>query len=381
MAPLGLDAAGLEAFCRTAITGREHGKALYASWVSAALEAVRAQGLAGGISGDEVRYLRVDEVLAGRPGRWPGLVARRRAHARVRALVELPDVITGPDVLDCFARGQGRGRSMRAVILAAGRGSRLGPLSDSRPKPLLSLAGIPLLTRLLHSLNMAGCHLATLVTGYRAGELAAHVSHACTVHNPDWEHASIAASLLAAADAGALDHGAIVTYGDIVVEPRVFTALMAAPPADVCPPVNTRWLPLWQARMSEVLDDAERLLTAPDGRLLAIGGRPSGLGEVHAQFMGILRLSPAGARDLTAFYRAAVAKDPAAAGWDTTTLLAAWLTAGGRATTVPACGGWLEIDTPHDRDVYEQLHADGRLAGLCDLSTTVPALEGDATDV
>ncbi|MER6684621.1 phosphocholine cytidylyltransferase family protein [Streptomyces olivaceoviridis] len=270
---------------------------------------------------------------------------------------------------------------MHAVILAAGRGSRLGPLSESRPKPLLPLAGIPLLTRLLHSLNTAGFHPVTLVTGYRAAELAAHAPHARTVHNPDWEHTSIAASLLTAADAGALDHGAIVTYGDIVVEPRVFTALMSAPPADVCLPVNTRWLELWQARMSEPLDDAERLLTDPDGRLTAIGGRPSGIDEVHAQFMGILRLSPTGARDLTAIYRTAVAKDPAAARWDTTALLAAWLTAGGRATTVPACGGWLEIDTPHDRDVYEQLHAANRLAGLCDLNTTVPALEGDATDV
>ncbi|MEU6245691.1 phosphocholine cytidylyltransferase family protein [Streptomyces sp. NPDC047024] len=269
---------------------------------------------------------------------------------------------------------------MRAVILAAGRGSRLGSLSDSRPKPLLPLAGIPLLTRLMHSLDVAGCHPVTLVTGYRADELAAHAPHARTVHNPDWEHASIASSLLAAADAGTLDHGAIVTYGDIAVEPRVFTELMAAPPADVCLPVNTRWLELWQARMSEVLDDAERLLTDPDGRLVAIGGRPSGLGEVHAQFMGILRLSPAGARDLTAFYRVAVAKDPAAARWDTTALLAAWLKAGGHATTVLACGGWLEIDTPNDRDVYEQLNADGRLSKLCDLSTTDPNVEGDATD-
>ncbi|MER6684619.1 PEP-utilizing enzyme [Streptomyces olivaceoviridis] len=108
VAPLGLDAAELEALCRTAITGREHGKALYASWVSAALEAVRAQGLAAGISCDDVRYLRVDEVLATCPGRWPALVARRRAHMRVCALVELPDVITGPEALDCFVRGQGR---------------------------------------------------------------------------------------------------------------------------------------------------------------------------------------------------------------------------------------------------------------------------------
>lgn len=269
---------------------------------------------------------------------------------------------------------------MRAVILAAGRGSRLGPLTEALPKPLLPLVGIPLLTRLLRSLAAAGCEPVTLVTGYRAADLAAHAPGASTVHNPNWETTSIAASLLAAADAGALEHGVVVTYGDIVVEPRVFAALLAAPPADVCLPVNTRWLELWRARMSDPLEDAERLLTDQQGNLVDIGGKPAGLDEVHAQFMGILRLSPAGAADLAGFYHRAMAKTPAAARWDTTALLAAWLKAGGRATTVPAYGGWLEIDTAHDRAVYEQLHADGRLTGLCDLSTTHPAHEGDATD-
>ncbi|MCX4581284.1 NTP transferase domain-containing protein [Streptomyces sp. NBC_01571] len=268
---------------------------------------------------------------------------------------------------------------MRAVILAAGRGSRLGSLSDSRPKPLLPLAGVPLLTRLLHSLNAAGCDPVTLVTGYRPAELAAHASGARTVHNPRWEHTSIAASLLAAADAGALDHGAVITYGDIVVEPRVFAALLAAPAADVCLPVNTGWLTLWQARMSDPLDDCERILIDPQGLLVDIGGTPAALDEVHAQFMGILRLSAAGAADLTGFYRRSLHTDTAAARWDTTALLAAWLAAGGRATTVPVDGGWLEIDTAHDRDIYEHLHTAGQLTGLCDLATTLPTDQGDTT--
>jgi choline kinase len=259
---------------------------------------------------------------------------------------------------------------MHAVILAAGRGSRLGTLSDLRPKPLLPLAGIPLLTRLLTSLSTAGCAPVTLVTGYRPDTLAAHAPDARTVHNPRWKQTSIAASLLTAADAGALDHGAVITYGDIVVDPAVFAALLTAPMADVCLPVNTGWLTLWQARMSNPLHDAERLLISSRGQLIDIGGTPAGLNEVHAQFMGIMRLSPAGARELTGFYRHALRHDTAAERWDTTGLLAAWLRAGGQAATVPVPGGWLEIDTPHDLAVYEDLHARGQLDHLCDLDTT-----------
>jgi choline kinase len=261
---------------------------------------------------------------------------------------------------------------VHAVILAAGRGSRLGPLSDRRPKPLLPLAGVPLLTRALTSLATAGCAPVTVVTGYRADALAAHAPACHTVHNPGWERSSIATSLLTAADAGVLDGGAVVTYGDTVTEPSVFAALLAAPAADVCLPVNTAWLRLWQARMDDPVADAERLLLGPAGQLLDIGGRAASITEVHAQFMGILRLSPSGAADLAGFYRDALTRDPAAVGWDTTALLAAWLKCGGTASTFPVSGGWLEIDTPGDLAVYESLHARGELATLCDLAATTP---------
>lgn len=108
VAPLGLDAKGLEAFCRAAITGRERGKALYAAWVSAALEAIAARGAAHGIGREDMRHLHVNEVDAVQPGRWPHLIARRRARVEACTLIELPDVITCAEDLDCFSRGWGR---------------------------------------------------------------------------------------------------------------------------------------------------------------------------------------------------------------------------------------------------------------------------------
>jgi phosphohistidine swiveling domain-containing protein len=108
VAPLGLDATALEAFCHAAITGRERGKTAYASWVSAILEAVAARGAVFGLSREQVRHLRIGEVLTVHPGRWPGLIARRESHATLCALVELPDVITCPGDVDCFARRAGR---------------------------------------------------------------------------------------------------------------------------------------------------------------------------------------------------------------------------------------------------------------------------------
>jgi hypothetical protein len=179
---------------------------------------------------------------------------------------------------------------------------------------------------------------------------------------------------VAAADAGALDDGALVVYGDIVAEPRVLAAAMAREfdAFDLAVPVNTAWQALWQARMSDMFADAERLVLNPDGTLADIGGHAEHLGEIHAQFMGMLRLSASGAAALAGFYRDRVAADPSASSWDITALLKTWLAAGHHAAAIPIDGGWLEVDTETDRDLYLQLHQRGELAALCDLISTDP---------
>ena len=58
---------------------------------------------------------------------------------------------------------------MRAMILAAGHGKRMRPLTDTIPKPLLEVAGIPLIVRQINSLVKAGINELVINTG-RLGE-------------------------------------------------------------------------------------------------------------------------------------------------------------------------------------------------------------------
>lgn len=55
----------------------------------------------------------------------------------------------------------------RAVILAAGFGSRLRPLTDLRPKPLVEVNGVPILHNALRNLEAVGVEDVTIVVGYR----------------------------------------------------------------------------------------------------------------------------------------------------------------------------------------------------------------------
>jgi N-acetyl-alpha-D-muramate 1-phosphate uridylyltransferase len=64
----------------------------------------------------------------------------------------------------------------QAVVLAAGLGTRMRPLTDARPKPLLEVAGLTLLDRILDRLEEAGVELVAVNTYHLAGQIHAHLS-------------------------------------------------------------------------------------------------------------------------------------------------------------------------------------------------------------
>lgn len=66
---------------------------------------------------------------------------------------------------------------MHALVFAAGRGTRLRPYTDERPKPLLDVGGEPILVRCLRALVDAGVDRITVVVGYRAGEIVDRVGN------------------------------------------------------------------------------------------------------------------------------------------------------------------------------------------------------------
>jgi len=63
----------------------------------------------------------------------------------------------------------------KAVILAAGHGSRMGALTADRPKALLEVAGYPLIDRQIDALTMYGVTNITVVTGYKHDRLREHL--------------------------------------------------------------------------------------------------------------------------------------------------------------------------------------------------------------
>ena len=65
-----------------------------------------------------------------------------------------------------------RAQVRTALLLAAGLGSRLGPLTEALPKCLVSVSGVPILERLLRALDGHGFERLVIVTGYRAESIS-----------------------------------------------------------------------------------------------------------------------------------------------------------------------------------------------------------------
>lgn len=239
---------------------------------------------------------------------------------------------------------------MKALILAAGRGSRLGPLTEDRPKCLAQVGGRTLLDRQIAALRAGGVTQVGIVTGYRA-ELLDGVADR-TFHNPRWSDTGIVASLLRA-EAWLAAEPVVVSYGDIFYGAQIVRTL-AGTRRPVVLAYDPDWLALWRQRFADPLADAESFVIDDESRLVDIGA-PIGPGALPAgQCMGLFRLEPEGFAGLRSVLDALPRET--AKTIDMTGLLRRALDARLPVFAVAQTGPWGEVDHPSDILLYERLH-------------------------
>jgi choline kinase len=237
---------------------------------------------------------------------------------------------------------------MKAIILAAGRGSRMRAQTASQPKCLIELAGKALLQWQLEALRDAGIDEIAVVCGYLAKALQAAPDSVryTPLLNPDWEHTNMLASLLCASE-WADNAPCIVSYADIVYPAGHVRALVGNTlPIAVC--YDTQWESLWRLRFVDPLADAETF-RQENGLLREIGGKTRNPADIQGQYMGLLHLTPKGWSAIRAFCR----ENPAhAEKMDMTGLLRHLLALNLPVAAVPVTGGWCEVDSPEDHACY-----------------------------
>ncbi len=227
-----------------------------------------------------------------------------------------------------------------ALILAAGAGRRLFPLTRDCPKCLLAVGGRPILVRQLDTLVECGIRDIVVVTGHGAAAVrAACDGRARCVHNPDYATTNSLYSLTLAEDAVA-GRPLLLLNGDVLFAPALLRGLLEAPFADGL-------LVDFDAPL-----DAEAMKVAVRGdRVLAIdkGLAPE---EADAENVGLVKFSRPGAAALFRAARALLAEGQAGA----------WAPAAyarllqERPLGVLGTAGlpWIEIDFPEDLERAER---------------------------
>lgn len=141
----------------------------------------------------------------------------------------------GPKVSPKVAQG-----TVCAVILAAGRGTRLKENTDTRPKCLVEVAGRPILSRMLDELAGHGITDIVIAVGYRADDIRRHVAerHPALavrfVENAQYLATGSVYSLALAIDDLPSDRHLLIVEGDVVLEPGLCGPVLrhAGPPSD-----------------------------------------------------------------------------------------------------------------------------------------------------
>ena len=235
----------------------------------------------------------------------------------------------------------------QAVILAAGRGTRMG---IDHPKCLQVVGGKPIIEWTLGALHDAGIDDVLIVAGFRSDLLASMIDRRCEIRvNERWSESNMVRSLQCADDWLARS-STLVLYGDGAYGHRAIAHVInAVDDSQIALPIDRAWLDLWRMRFDNPLVDAETLTTR-NGRIASIGSRATTLAEIEGQFMGLLALRPSGWDTIATHLRHTDREDGAAAvdRMDCTTLLSRLIARSVAIDCIDVDGGWCEFDSRSD---------------------------------
>lgn len=191
---------------------------------------------------------------------------------------------------------------MKALILAAGFGSRLMPLTKNVPKTMVEYKGKKLIEYEIEALKAAGVDEIAVVGGYKFEILREFLQNRFALkhffENKNYANTNMLHSLFCARDflleCKTQKQDIIISYADIVYFSECVKALMMTK-GELAICVDMKWRKLWEARFSDILSDAETLKMQENSHkeffITELGKKPKSLADIEAQYMGLFKFS------------------------------------------------------------------------------------------
>lgn len=190
---------------------------------------------------------------------------------------------------------------MKAIILAAGKGSRMKHMTESLPKCLaIHFGGKTLLQTQLDALKKCGISDIVVVRGYEGTKI--NFPKIRYVWNREYETNNILGSLMSAPEE--LEGDVLVSYSDIWYEESVVKKLMRSD-KDIAIGVDIDWKDYYEGRKEHPIEEAENVIFDSDNRVIKIGKIGAAGVEVHGEFIGMMKLTARGCTLLKEHYQRA----------------------------------------------------------------------------
>lgn len=256
----------------------------------------------------------------------------------------------------------------KALILAAGQGTRLRPITNDKPKCLTLLNGQSLLERQSKVLNQSGINDITVIGGYCVDKIKA-LGYDCVV-NTEYASTNMVATLFCAESKMKGDQDLLITYGDIIYEPGNLTTFLKDD-SEITLMIDKDWLRLWKLRLDDPLDDAETLVLDENLFVKELGKKPQNISQIQGQYTGLIKVRSDKVASFKSFYhhldRTSLYDGKNFENMYMTSFLQHLIDNGWKVKAAIVSNGWLEIDSVSDLESYQALQDAGQLKEFCDL--------------
>ncbi len=186
---------------------------------------------------------------------------------------------------------------MKAIIIGAGRGARLMPMTAEAPKCFAEVGGKRILDWALEAFRANEIDRVCFVGGYRIDQIRDAYPELIFYENSDWKNNNILASLMCAESE--MDEPFLCAYSDILFTPDVIRRALASR-VDISLVVDTSWLDRYVHRTEHPPDDAEKV-TVRGGEVTRIH-REIDTAVAYGEYIGIATFSDVGALSLQSHF-------------------------------------------------------------------------------